>query len=135
MARKTCPTPLGVGGRQRLAVCGANDGRCPSRQTCRFALRNMFNLSFYPHQKKHLQKASAFSVMIALRQVISDEMLRIVMIGFAKFKKQRQSYLNICASKSITREALITLNLPPSGARHVQPVLLPVPNKVVLIPI
>ena len=85
--------------------------------------------SSYPHQKKHLQKASAFSVMIALRQVMSDEMLRIVMIGFAKFKKQRQSYLNICASKSITREALITLNLPPSEARHVQPVLLPAPNK------
>ena len=84
---------------------------------------------FYPHLKKHLQKASAFSVMIALRQVMSDEMLRIVMIGFAKFKKQRQSYLNICASKSITREALITLNLPPSEARQVQFVLLPAPNK------
>jgi hypothetical protein len=81
-------------------------------------------LSFYPHQKKHLQKASAFSVMIALRQVMSDEMLRIVMIGFAKFKKQRQSYLNICASKSITREALITLNLPSSKARHGSFVLL-----------
>ena len=35
---------------QRLAGCEANDGRCPSRQTCRFASRNRFNLSFYPHQ-------------------------------------------------------------------------------------
>ena len=30
----------------------ANDGRCPTRQTCRFALRNLFNLSCYPHQNK-----------------------------------------------------------------------------------
>ena len=69
--------------------------------------------------------------MIALRQVMSDEMLRIVMIGFAKFKKQRQSYLNICESKSITREALKTLNLPPCEARQVQFVLLPAPKKQV----
>ena len=39
-----------------------------------------------PAPEKALAKASAFSVMIALRQVMSDEMLRIVMIGFAKLK-------------------------------------------------
>ena len=46
------PNATGVGSRQRLALCEANDGRCPSRQTCRFALRNLFNLSCYPHQQK-----------------------------------------------------------------------------------
>ena len=45
------PNAIGVGSRQRLAVCKANDGRCPSRQTCRRAKRDRFNLSCYPHQK------------------------------------------------------------------------------------
>jgi len=49
--------------------------------------------------------------VIALRKVMSYEMRCIVMIDFAKLKSIRQSYQNICVSKFITREALITLEL------------------------
>ena len=53
----------GVGGRQRLPFCEANDGRCPSRQTCRFALRNLFNLSCYPHHKETIILIRKISVL------------------------------------------------------------------------
>ena len=44
---------------QCLSFCVANDGLCPSRQTCRFATRNMFNLSRFSHQsKKFIAKQS-----------------------------------------------------------------------------
>ena len=43
--------------------------------------------------------------MIAFRQVMSYEMLRIVMIGYAKLKIEKIIYHNFCDSKIITVSA------------------------------
>ena len=87
------PNANGVGSRQRLSLCGANDGLCPSRQTCRFASANPVQPVLLPAPTKKRSNAPLFLLVWRWFRRICPTPTALVAGNVCRFAEQMTDFV------------------------------------------